>query len=312
MKRGTFRNTKIRGLADRLGVFPYIAAGMLEAIWHWVAECSPTGAIPSNAQDFKYMLESAGILHDRIPNGSKMLKRSQQVEASELQAYLIELQLIDCLPSGVHYIHDWDEHADGGVRLWLERRSLRFANGVALRKKQKEKDSFVLTQVALRSGSKSPPVSTTTTTTTTPDTTTTTDTPLEGELCVGGEYRELGIEEFQTAVFEILGIDGTGIQWDQQDIEMAERMIKRPSTPDEIDVIRRGYTEIGRRVIANGTGDSRCQSKRALMNTWNLQFERCLVLVGRKEKDFEKKEAADFHVKTQVYKPLDERGVDEL
>lgn len=116
-KRGVIDHPKTKRLARQLGTFPGIALGLLETIWHWVAEFKKDGAITVN--DLEDALDSGGWL--------AMFKAEDVLAAMTNQER--ECVLLDHLGDGRYYVHDWHDHAEDSIHNWLARATVYFANG---------------------------------------------------------------------------------------------------------------------------------------------------------------------------------------
>src|SRR5262245_43520776 len=112
MKRGTPEHPKTLDLMQRLGCSRPVAVGVLELLWHFTARYSPAGDIGrwSNASI------SNGIGWDKDPD--------ELVEALCASGWLDEDARCRLV------VHDWHEHADDGVHVFLCRAMKSFATGV--------------------------------------------------------------------------------------------------------------------------------------------------------------------------------------
>lgn len=111
MKRGTDENPKFRRLVRLLGCGHVATVGHLELLWHFVARQAPLGDIGRwSDEDI-----AAGCYWDG--------------DATALVDALVVTRWLDPCPAHRLVVHDWDEHADDGVKKTLKRRWGR-ANGV--------------------------------------------------------------------------------------------------------------------------------------------------------------------------------------
>lgn len=107
---GAYEHPKTRRLARTLGVDPWAALGLMEAVWAWVRKAARDGRIDGDQWE-----DLADYLRWRQP-------------ASELAALLVEAKFVDAM-DGWWWIHDWDQHADDTTRKALDRSGKGFANG---------------------------------------------------------------------------------------------------------------------------------------------------------------------------------------
>jgi len=115
MRRGTSRHSKLLMLACELDIDTYAAVGLACCMWDWVGETMPQGNI--------------GSAPDRII--------AQVVgwrgEPSKLVDAMVKIKLLDRHPEHRLVVHDWSEHSEDGVHVYLARRRLLFADGKAPR-----------------------------------------------------------------------------------------------------------------------------------------------------------------------------------
>lgn len=111
MKRGTPEHPKTMALMDALGIGKATAVGLLELLWHFTARFAPRGDIGR----FSNRAIANSIDWDRDPD--------------ELIAAMVKCGWLDEHTEHRLVVHDWSEHADGAVRLWLSKRKLNFADG---------------------------------------------------------------------------------------------------------------------------------------------------------------------------------------
>lgn len=111
-KRGVLEHEKTFDLAERLGIAPCYALGVLEAFWHWAAKYRTDGDITG----LKPAMLASTI---RYPGNGE-----------DLMGSLIASGWID-QTSEKMVIHDWSEHADNAVHQHLKSRGELFADGSA-------------------------------------------------------------------------------------------------------------------------------------------------------------------------------------
>ena len=113
MKRGTPDHPKTKRFARALGVPSYAAMGLLEVmVNHWAPDFAVTGAIGKwNDQDIADGLGWDG-------------------DAATLVAALVDSGYVDRHPEHRLVIHDWELHADQGVRNKLKKLGLAFVTAV--------------------------------------------------------------------------------------------------------------------------------------------------------------------------------------
>jgi len=110
--RGTLTHWKTRLLADRLGISPAHALGLLEALWHATAEDAPAGNI------------------GRLSNKAIVMQMfATTIEPDTLIAAFVASGHVDEHPIHRLIVHHWSHHADNHIHAWLARRCLRFADG---------------------------------------------------------------------------------------------------------------------------------------------------------------------------------------
>ena len=113
MKRGTPEHPKTKALARRLSLPWPMAVGTLELLWHFTARYAPAGDIgrfPDEA-----IAAAVGWPEDRDP--------------AELVRALCECGWLDQHPEHRLIIHDWPDHCEDAVHVFLARRGLTFACG---------------------------------------------------------------------------------------------------------------------------------------------------------------------------------------
>jgi hypothetical protein len=130
-KRGVIDHPKNRRLARQLTTFPGVTLGLLETIWHWVAEFRKDGAL--TLADLEDALDSGGWL--------QMFSLDQVATAMTNEAK--ECVWLDDLGDGRFYIHDWHEHAEDNIHNYLARGHKRFANGEMPSLKRLAKDERI-------------------------------------------------------------------------------------------------------------------------------------------------------------------------
>jgi hypothetical protein len=120
--RGTLTHRKTRRLAQRLGIDPCFALGLVEALWNVAAEQAPAGDIgrysdEDIAMEMFYSGDPAGL-----------------IQALVYAVYLDEH------PKHRLIVHDWHEHSDDTTDNKLARAGLRYASGAAPRMRKLAKD----------------------------------------------------------------------------------------------------------------------------------------------------------------------------
>jgi len=113
VKRGTPEHPKTKALARRLGVPWPMAVGTLELLWHFTARYAPAGDIgrfPDEA-----IAAAVGWPENRDP--------------AELVRALCDCGWLDPHPEHRLMIHDWPDHCEDAVHVFLARRGLTFACG---------------------------------------------------------------------------------------------------------------------------------------------------------------------------------------
>lgn len=110
MKRAGMIHRKTRKLGDRLGS-KCLAVGVLESIWHLAAREFPAGNL--------------GKISDEDICGEIGYKG----DAAELIGHLLAEGWLDEHPVHRLIIHDWHDHAEDSVHLWLARNTMYFADG---------------------------------------------------------------------------------------------------------------------------------------------------------------------------------------
>ncbi len=107
MKRGTPEHPKVYELADRLGISRVHAVGVLECLWHFAARYSPQGDIGKHS-------------NRRITSAVEM----DIVSPDEFVEILVAVGWLDQDLEHRLVVHDWNDHADQGVRLHLRNKGL--------------------------------------------------------------------------------------------------------------------------------------------------------------------------------------------
>src|SRR3990167_4766487 len=112
MKRGTPQHPKMEALADRFSIPLFSAVGLMELLWHWTAQFAPQGDIGrwdnrAIAKGVSWPIEDA----DRLIESVRYAK------------------WIDAHDSARFVIHDWFEHAEDSVHIYLARKGLLFIGG---------------------------------------------------------------------------------------------------------------------------------------------------------------------------------------
>jgi hypothetical protein len=113
VKRGTPEHPKTKALARRLGVPWPMAVGTLELLWHFTARYAPAGDIgrfPDEA-----IAAAVGWPENR--------------DRAELVRALCDCGWLDPHPEHRLMIHDWPDHCEDAVHVFLARRGLTFACG---------------------------------------------------------------------------------------------------------------------------------------------------------------------------------------
>ncbi len=114
MKKNTPNHPKVRRLGRRIGG-QVIAIGVLEALWHFVAQFAPTGDVG------RYQDEDIadGVFWDDDPTRLiDALVNSGWLERNETHRLIV---------------HDWPEHCEDAVHLFLARNVQLFADGTVPR-----------------------------------------------------------------------------------------------------------------------------------------------------------------------------------
>jgi hypothetical protein len=111
VKRTAFNHTKTKRLMRILGVRHYTAVGVLELLWKLAADETPTGNIGKLSDDDI----AAFIDWDGDP--------------SALIHALVECRWIDEHPLHRLIIHDWADHCEDSVDMWVARHGLLYADG---------------------------------------------------------------------------------------------------------------------------------------------------------------------------------------
>jgi hypothetical protein len=102
--RGTLTHWKTRLLAKELQMMPCQALGILEALWHTVAELAPAGNI------------------GRLPNQAIAMEMFYEGDADALIAALITSRHLEEHPEHRLIVHDWSQHSDHNTKRKVERR----------------------------------------------------------------------------------------------------------------------------------------------------------------------------------------------
>jgi hypothetical protein len=113
MKNGTIRHRKVYALAGILGVRRAEAVGILTGFWELTGEQFPDGDV--SKAPLPYLSELSLWYPDR---------------GQELIDALRNAVLLDVLPDGRLYVHDWHDHCENTVHRKLWRRKGWFANGL--------------------------------------------------------------------------------------------------------------------------------------------------------------------------------------
>ena len=103
MKRGTPDHPKTGDLADRLGIEPFAAVGLLELLWHYAGKYSPRGDVGK----FPNKALASGMKWERDPD--------------ELITALIESRWLDENKRHRLIVHDWPDHCEESVKKALLR-----------------------------------------------------------------------------------------------------------------------------------------------------------------------------------------------
>lgn len=113
MKREAMAHTKTKRLCRRMNLEQWQAVGLLESIWHLTAREAPRGDIGKlSDEDIALAIDFRGdqtVLIDAL------------VSSGWLDRHATERLLV----------HDWSDHADDAVHMWLARAQLYFADGRA-------------------------------------------------------------------------------------------------------------------------------------------------------------------------------------
>ena len=125
MKRGTPEHPKMLALARALNVPVYSAVGIMEYIWHWTAKYAPLGDIGR--------FENADIAHGI----------GWEKSPDDLINALVGCHWLDAADNGRLIVHDWSEHADGGVQKFVRRQGKVFANAKGTPKNIKPSIYFI-------------------------------------------------------------------------------------------------------------------------------------------------------------------------
>lgn len=113
MKRSGFDHPKIGRLSKLLEVPRYVAVGIVESLWHLTAKHAPAGDVGKWSDD--EIAESMGWSDEPL----------KLVEA------LVAARLLDRSEAHRLVVHDWDEHCEDAIHMFLARRVEFFVNGRA-------------------------------------------------------------------------------------------------------------------------------------------------------------------------------------
>lgn len=113
MKRGTLEHPKTLHLSALLELAPYAADGVMDSLAQWAAKYAPDGAVGKWSDS----IIARGITWDGEP--------------AKLIAALVESCWLDADPDYRLLIHDWPDHCDAGVHIFLARSRQFFADGTA-------------------------------------------------------------------------------------------------------------------------------------------------------------------------------------
>ena len=111
MKRGTPEHPKMLALSRALGIPRFSAVGLMETLWHWASRFAPQG-------DIGKWSDTA------IADGA-----TWEGDAEQFVSALAEIGWLDASVEYRLVIHDWEEHADGTVKKYLQRQGLSFLSG---------------------------------------------------------------------------------------------------------------------------------------------------------------------------------------
>ena len=111
MKRGAPDSEKMFQLASELGIQKWGAVGIMESLWQWAAKYAPTGTLKRS---------SFGIT-------CKLIYWHGGVE--KLWKALHSAGLVDQVGNDESVIHQWFEHCEDSVHMYLARHLLRFGSG---------------------------------------------------------------------------------------------------------------------------------------------------------------------------------------
>jgi len=112
MKRGTVRHPKLRALARQLGLEPFAALGLLDALLDWTFDYAPAGDVGRHSD--AAIAEGIGW-----PAGSQELVRC-----------LVDTGWLDrCCETHRLVIHDLNDHAPDSWRKYLKRKRIAFVSG---------------------------------------------------------------------------------------------------------------------------------------------------------------------------------------
>ena len=114
-KQNTIEHWKTFRLADLLEVETWAALGLLEAFWDWTGRQAQSGDVSRFALS-------------QIADGVKW-----RGDPRRLMHLLRSCEVVDELPGGRLYVHDYHDHAPDMVRKRLERAGKSFANGMPAR-----------------------------------------------------------------------------------------------------------------------------------------------------------------------------------
>lgn len=111
MKRGTPEHPKMLALSRALSIPRFSAVGLMETLWHWASRFAPQG-------DIGKWSDTA------IADGA-----TWEGDAEQFVSALTEIGWLDASAEYRLVIHDWEEHADGTVKKYLQRQGLTFLSG---------------------------------------------------------------------------------------------------------------------------------------------------------------------------------------
>lgn len=156
MKYGTLDHPKMVMLASLLGISKNHAAGIVEHLFHWVGRYAPQGDIGKHPDEM--------IQNEIAP---ELPKKKSLVKALVESKWLDEKDWTPKNPDRPAgwprlWVHDWSDHCEERVRLYLARAGEKFANGDDARKTRQSSDNVATTSrqcsgnVALRARAPEP------------------------------------------------------------------------------------------------------------------------------------------------------------